>query len=128
LGASTAARAHHRKVLLLQIRHREEVAHLADRFARAPDLVRIGAEEVLPQHEAAFHALERLEVLPLLLKCRAGLVDPLQREQLSIVGLTLLLRNAKARSRECGSAEHGQTEARRCEATVEKVRWGGVRA
>ena len=150
----------HREVLLLEVGHREQIAHLADGFARAPDLVRARAEEVLPQDlrwflvrrprrgysaetrrgdaaapepdrprrsdargrkrrlarigpgsrrgslrgassreprrkdrrfsarprdEAALHALERFQVLAVLLEIRARLVDALQREQLRVV-------------------------------------------
>ena len=65
-----------------------------------------GAEEVLPQHEPALHALERLEVLPLLLQLRARLVDALQREQLGVVALRLLRhRGESSRARAASSLD-----------------------
>lgn len=41
---------HHVEVLLLQIGHGQEVAHLADDLARAPYFFAVAAEEVLPEN------------------------------------------------------------------------------
>jgi len=61
----------HSEVLLLQVRHCQQVAHLTHGLARAPHLVTVGAEKVLAQNKAALHALERLQVLAL--RARQGL-------------------------------------------------------
>ena len=60
--------------------------HISPALAGAPDLVALRPEKVLPQDEAALHALERLQVPALLLQADARLVDALQREQLGVLG------------------------------------------
>ena len=57
---------HHAEVLLLQVGHGEQVAHLADYLAGGPHLLAVAAEEVLPKHEPPLHALQRLQVVALL--------------------------------------------------------------
>lgn len=57
---------------LLQIAHREHVAKLSDAAAGAPNLLRVGAKQVLAHDQAPLHALQRLEILSLRFSATAG--------------------------------------------------------
>ena len=56
---------HHAEVLLLQVGHGQQVAHLADYLASGPHLLAVAAEEVLPEHEPPLHAFQCLQVVTL---------------------------------------------------------------
>lgn len=56
---------HHAEVLLLQVGHGEQVAHLADYLAGGPHLLAVAAEEVLAEHKPPLHAFQRLQVVAL---------------------------------------------------------------